>query len=146
MYINVSVDGWFVSRRNNYAGILYFIRLVDQTHTRVEVKIWVSLARGPPPFIPKRRLPPVAARMGPKIMLSMIPLPGRPAANKAFFADNEVQNRFLLTMPLDSILPMMPFLTDSQTAGTPTMRDGLNSARSPLQLRTEASVSVFGDP
>lgn len=47
---------------------------------------------------------------------------------------------------LDSTCRMMPFLTNSQTPGTPTMTVGANSRMSPLQLRTEVSVRVLALP
>src|ERR1700761_8237972 len=102
----------------------------------------VSLEIGPPPLKQIRSLPPVASRTFLNTTASKTPTPGRLFSSSQLLAARAPQKRFLVIAPPALTLVMIPFLTVSQTAGTPTKTVGLNSLMSPLQFRTLASESV----
>ena len=106
----------------------------------------VSLETGPPALRQRFIRPPVASLIFLKTTASRTPLPGSPEAISFSFRARAPQKR-PRTIGLPALtLAMMPFLTVSQTAGTPIRTVGLNSRMSPLQLRTDASDRVLGLP
>lgn len=109
-----------------------------------ETNCSVSSAIAPPPFSTSRRFPPVASLILLNTKESITCTPGMPQYSILRFAAMAPQNSLLLNAPDAFTLPMMPFLTDSHTAGTPTMMDGLKARISPGQLRTDWSVRVRG--
>src|SRR5689334_12823833 len=106
----------------------------------------VSWEMGPPPLKAMRSRPPVASFSFLNTTASRIAVPGRPADRSVCLRDKAPQNRFFVMNEPLLTLAIIPFLTLSQTAGTPIKTVGLNSLMSPLQLRTDESDKVLGFP
>lgn len=113
-------------------------------HRATDRNFWVSKDNGAPPDRANRKRPPTCSLILLKTTLSMTVV-GRCRSISQDLVAKALWNKDCALGDAVLILPRIPFRIDSHTAGTPVISVGRNSLMSPLQFRTDASVSVRTD-